>query len=133
MFLATPLSIALSSYSAAAKPVAITVQLRDEMQCGWPGPRIAVTFPTAERVASSIPRQAVLVDGKEPAAVVLSGRTVTLMVARPTGVMCDVVGPGTATIAFARAAGLGNPRTRGVYAVSVQRGKLVLHTSFRIR
>jgi len=44
-----------------------------------------------------------------------------------------VIGPGKATIEFTHAADLGNPRTRGVYPVSVQRGKLVLRTSFPIR
>lgn len=133
MFLATPVSIALSSYSAAARPVAIVLKLHYEMQCGWPGPAVAVTFPIAERMPPSVPQQAVLVNGKEPATAALSGRTVSLTIARPTGVMCDVIGPGTATIEFTRAAGLGNPRTRGVYPVMVQRGKLVLRTSFRIR
>ncbi|HET8895436.1 MAG TPA: hypothetical protein VFM96_15205 [Gaiellaceae bacterium] len=132
MFAAPPASIALSSYSAAAKPVAIVLKLQYEMQCGWPGPTIAVTFPTAERMAR-VPRQAVLVNGQEPATAALSRRTVSLTIARPKGVMCDVIGPGTATVEFTRAAGIGNPRTRGVYPVTVQRGKLVLRTSFRIR
>jgi hypothetical protein len=133
MFLAMPVSIALSSYSAAAKPVAITVKLRDEMQCGWPGPTIAVTFPIAERMPPSVPRQGVLVNGKEPARTTLSGRTVSIGVARPSGVMCDVIGPATATIEFTRTARIGNPKAPGLYLVSVQRGKLVLRTSFRIR
>ena len=133
MLLATPLSITLSNYGAAARPVAITVRARYEMQCGWPGPTIAVTFPTAERMPSSIPPQTVLVNGKKPVAVTLNGRTVLIGIARPSGVMCDVIGPGTATIVFTRAAGIGNPKARGVYSVSVQRGKLVLGTSFRIR
>ena len=132
MFLATPFSIVLSNYGAAARPVAITVKLHDEMQCGWPGPAIAVTFPTAERLPSSVPRQTVLVNGKVETAA-LSGRTIKITIARPSGVMCDVIGPGIATITFTRAAGIGNPKARGVYSVSVQRGKLVLRTSFRIR
>lgn len=132
MFAATPASIALSSYTAAARPVAIVLRLHYEMQCGWPGPTIAVTFPALERMPSSVPRRAVLVDGKEPTAAMLNERTVSLTIARPAGVMCDVIGPGIARVAFSRAAGFGNPRRPGTYAIVARHGAISLRADFLI-
>lgn len=126
-------SIALSSDHVAATPVAITLKLRYEMQCGWPGPGpLVVTFPTAERLPGKIAPGVVQLNGR-PAKANRSGHAVAVAVPPRGEVTCMVIGPGTATIEFKLAAGIGNPRTRGVYPISVQRGKLVLRTSFRIR
>ncbi len=127
-------SVSLSSNRAGANNVAVTLHLTYEMQCGWPGPGpLVVTFPAAERLPASIPVSAVLLNGNPGPKVTRSGRSVSVTVPPRKGVTCMVIGPGKATIEFTHAAGLGNPRTRGVYPISVQRGKLVLRTSFPIR
>jgi len=63
---------------------------------------------------------AIAVDGKQPFSVKLAGRTLSIAMPPPTGVMCDVIAPGTATILVSRAARLGNPPVAGTY-------KLVVH------
>lgn len=127
-------SVSLSSNRAGAKNVAVTFRLAYEMQCGWPGPGpLVVTFPAAERLPPKIAPAHVLLTGRPAPSVTRSGRTVSVAVPARSGMTCMVIAPGKATIEFTHAAGLGNPRTRGVYPVSVQRGKLVLRTSFPIR
>lgn len=126
-------SIALSSDRAGARPVDVVLTLRYTMQCGWPGPSIAVTFPAAERLPSRVATSSVLVNGKRPATVSLSGRTISIGIARPGAVMCDVIGPGTARIDFTRAAALGNPSATGTYAVAARHGPVSLRASFTIR
>jgi hypothetical protein len=71
------LAITLSSHAAAARPVAVELRATMSLQCGWPGPELDVVFPTAERLPNTIPRSAVTVDGKQPDAVVRSGRIVS--------------------------------------------------------
>lgn len=127
-------SITLSSNRAGANGVAVTLHVTYEMQCGWPGPGpLVVTFPAAERLPATIAPAHVLLNGRAAPKVTRAGRSMSVAVPARSGMTCMVIGPGKVTIAFTHAAGLGNPRTRGVYPVSVQRGKLVLHTSFRIR
>lgn len=128
-----PVAIALSSVLAGATPVAISVRTEYAMQCGWPGPRIEVVFPAAERLPARIAPAAVRMNGKPPAAVARSGSTVTLTIARPSGVMCDAIGPGTARIVFARAARIGNPRRGGRYRLTVRHGGQSATGAFSIR
>ncbi len=119
----------LSSTKAAAKPVALTIKLHYEMQCGQPGPgKAVVTLPAAVTVPSTIDEPAVLVNGKAAPAVSVSGHEVSIaMPAKRTGVTCMIIGPGTLTLTLTRAAGLGNPRSAGTYTVHVHRS--VLHTT----
>lgn len=127
-------SVSLSSNHAGANGVAVTLHLTYEMQCGWPGPGpLVVTFPPAERLPARLAAAHVLLDGHPAPKVARSGRNVSVGVPARTGVTCMVIGPGKVTIEFTHAAELGNPRTRGTYPISVQRGKLVLRTSFPIR
>ena len=127
-------SVSLSSNRAGASDVVVTLHLTYEMQCGWPGPGpLVVTFPAAERLPARVIAAHVLLNGRAAPQVTRSDRSVSVAVPARTGMTCMVIGPGKVTIEFTRAAGLGNPRKRGVYPVSVQRGKLVLRTSFRIR
>ena len=127
-------AVSLSSNRAGADNVAVTLHLTYEMQCGWPGPGpLVVTFPAAERLPPTIARAHVLLNGRPAASATRSGHTVSVGVPARSGMTCMVIGLGKATIEFTHAAGLGNPRAHGVYPVSVQRGKLVLRTSFPIR
>lgn len=71
---------------------------------------------------ASIRAGAVLVNGAAPRSVSRAGSVVTLAVHPTTGITCNVIGPGTITIVFTRAAGLGNPTASGTYRVSVRAG-----------
>jgi hypothetical protein len=130
--LAAPVTVSLSSHVAGTSPVALTLSATASLQCGWPGPELGVVFPSAERLPNTIPRPAVMVDGKQPAAVTRSGRTVTLSVPRPQ-VLCDAIGPAPVRITFTRAAGLGNPTRAGTYSITVEHGARTARGSFAIR
>jgi hypothetical protein len=127
---AAVMSVSLSSH-AAARPVAIEVRTTLSLQCGWPGPEMDVVFPSAERLPNTIPRAAVRVDGRPPAAVTRSGRTVSVLVSRPQ-VLCDAIGPATVRVTFTRAAGLGNPTRAGIYAIAVDHGGQTARGTFGI-
>jgi hypothetical protein len=68
------MTIALSTSHAAAHPVAVTLQLHHEMQCGYsrPGP-VVVRFPAQEQLPKRLPAGAVLADGSAHAATVVGG------------------------------------------------------------
>ena len=130
---AVALAVSLSSYLTGSAPVAMQLRMRYEMRCGWPGPRIDVVFPSAERLPARVAHTAVLVDGRPAAAVTRSGHSLSISVARPTGVQCDVIAPGTVRVNLTRAVGLGNPRRPGTYVISARHGALSLRGSFTIR
>lgn len=131
--LVAALAVALSTHAVGAAPVSVSIHATYEMQCGWPGPSIAVVFPAAERLPARIDRTAVLVNGAPPASVARTGRTVTLTIARPTGVLCDAIAPGTVRVVFTRAARLGNPRAAGTYTIEVRHRAAVLRGHFSVR
>jgi hypothetical protein len=109
--------------TAGARPVALTLKLRYEMQCGRPGPGpLVVSLPAAERVPHMIVRGSVLVDGKAPRTVSVSGHAITIALVPAHGITCMVIGPGTLTAVFTRAAGLGNPAAAGSYPIAVRIG-----------
>jgi len=112
----------------------VSIELRGtfELQCGWVGPHISVMFPKAERLPTRIAPEAVLIDGNHPTAATRSGRTVSLTIAPPTGVLCDSIGPGTVRIRFTRAARIGNPRSAGRYTVHAEHGASVATATFAV-
>lgn len=116
-------SAALSSAKVGARPVALTVKVHYEMVCGYPGQgKAIVTLPSAAFVPGRMSSAAVLVNGKPAPAVDVSGHDVAITLPpRPRGVSCMVVGPGTLTMTLTRAAGLGNPKRAGTYAIRVRR------------
>jgi len=127
-------TVSLSSARAGAGPVVVTVELGYTMQCGYPGPGpVLVGFPRQVRVPSVLPPSRVLVDGRPAPTVAVSGRTVSVGLAPPPQVMCDVLGPGRLTIVFRRAAGFGNPVRAGNYAITVRRGTALFSAPFTIR
>jgi hypothetical protein len=112
---------------AGAQPTALTLTLRFRMTCGRPGAGpIVVSLPAAENVPRAIARSDVLVGGKPPLTATISGHTVTLTLPRSQGVTCMVIAPGTLTIRFTHAAGLGNPSAAGTYALPVRVGARIL-------
>ncbi len=113
--------------------MSIDLRATFELQCGWVGPRIDVIFPKAQRLPVRVAPEAVLVDGRRPAAVTRSGQTVSLTIPRPTGVMCDSIGPGTVRIRFTSAARIGNPRHAGRYTVHAEHGASVATATFAVR
>jgi hypothetical protein len=127
------LVVSLGTHAAGAGPVAIGLRATYDMRCGWPGPSIAVVFPAAERLPAHVGRAAVQVNGKPPAAVTQTGRTVSLTIARPAGAMCDSITEGTARITFTRAAGIRNPSRAGQYEIEVRHGTTALSGRFSIR
>lgn len=128
---ALALAVLLSTHAAGAS-VQVTLRATYVMQCGWPGPQVRVVFPSAERVPARIPRGSVLVDGKAPASLTRTGSAVSLRIARPSGVMCDAMGPGTVRIEFTRSAHIGNPARAGRYVMRVAHGRSVAHATFTV-
>ena len=123
----------LSSAHAGARPVALVVSLRTELQCGkLRGSSLALTFPAAARLPRTIGASAIAVQGKQPSSVKLANRTLSITLSRPTGVMCNVIGPGTAKIVVSRAAQLGNPATAGAYKLGVHYGTETLQATLKI-
>ena len=129
----TPISPGLGSATAVAapdgsamRPVELRLSLVVELQCGkLQRGSILVALPAAMHVASSIPRSAVLVNGRPVAAMSVTGHSIGLTTAATPsgGVLCDVMAPGKVSIVFTRAAGLGNPGSAGSYPVTLRAGR----------
>jgi hypothetical protein len=117
------LAVTLSSHSAGARPVAVTIAMHYEMQCGWPGPGVlTIRFPNAMVLPKQIATAAVVVDEKVSTGVSVAGRTVSVQLPQRPRIMCDVIGPGTVTVSFARGARIGNPKAAGSYALVAAHG-----------
>jgi hypothetical protein len=117
------LAVSISSHQPNARPVAVALTLHYEMQCNWPGPgSLTIRFPAAMAVPARIAPGSVLVDRKVPSAVSVSGGdTVTVSLPPRPQIMCDLIGPGTLTVTFSRAARIGNPKAAGSYLVRATR------------
>jgi hypothetical protein len=109
---------------AAARPAALTVTLGYEMQCGYPGAGpVRITLPAAIGLPAHLTRKEVLVDGREAQSAALAGGTVTVGLAAPPRVMCDVIGPGRLTVEILPSASLVNPARAGSYPVAISVGQ----------
>jgi hypothetical protein len=126
-------SASLSSVHAGARPVALVVSLHTELQCGkLRGGALALTFPAAARLPRTMHTSAIAVQGKRPSSVKLANRTLSITMSRPTGVMCNVIAPGTVKILVSRAAQLGNPAAAGAYKLGVHYGTETLEATLTI-
>jgi hypothetical protein len=126
-------SARLSNVHAGARPVALVVSLHTELQCGkLRRNALALVFPAAARLPRTMSASEIAVDGKRPRSVKLTGRTLSITIAPPTGVMCNVIAPGTAKILVSRAAQLGNPAAAGTYKLAVRYGTQTLTAQLRI-
>jgi hypothetical protein len=112
---------------SGARPAALRLTLRTELQCGrLRGGPVIVVFPAAERMPTTLQAGDVLVNGKALDAS-LTGHVVSIALPKTTGVTCDVIGPGTVSVVFTKAANLGNPMASGTYHVSLRvRGKIAV-------
>ena len=125
MIPAPSIAVTLSTAHAGARPVAVTLRLRYEMQCGWPGPgSLVVRFPPGMRLPAGLPAGAVLVNGKGATAAGPScaSHEITVGLPKRPQIMCDSIGPGTLTVAFTHAARLGNPKAAGSYVLRATHG-----------
>ena len=132
--LATSLEVALSSAKAGARPVAVTLKVHAELQCGrLTGGALVFRFPAAERLPARMAGGDVKIAGQPVKAVAVHGRDVTITPRPRTGVMCDVIAPGTVPIVLTKPANVGNPAASGLYTVSLVRGRTATSAHFRIR
>jgi hypothetical protein len=134
--LAAPATATLSSSASGAKPVALALTFRSELQCGrLTGGALVLKLPRKALVPPAIAASAVLVGGKQSAHVAVAGRLITVALpTRPQGIMtCDSIVVGLAKIVVTRAAGLGNPKPRGNYTVTVTHGAETFAAPLKIR
>ena len=126
-------TVALSNNHAGARPVALTVSFRTELQCGrLQGRTVSLQLPQAERMPASVPASAVLIGTSTASRVAVSGRTLEIGLPVPHGVTCEALAPGVVRIAVARAANLGNPAAAASYAVVVRHATGVARGVMRI-
>src|SRR5215813_3296995 len=117
----TKMSAAQSSYLSGAHNVKLTLVLRYEMQCGYPGQApLNVTVPG--RIAAPAKRLGVLVNGKPARTFSVHGKTFTIAMPVRPQVMCDVIGPGNLIVEIQPRAGVVNPAKRARYQVTARKG-----------
>lgn len=121
--LAKSASIAADPALAGARPVSVTVTLGYEMQCGYPGAGpVRIALPAGMALPARLSRAEVLVDGREARSAALADGTVTVGLAGPPRVICDVIGPGRLTVEILPSASLGDPAHAGSYPVAISVG-----------
>jgi hypothetical protein len=115
MAFGSSMTVTASPHAAGARGVRLTVTLRYEMQCGYPGAgALVVTFPRAVKLPARFPAASVRLAGR-PVVARVRGRKVTVRVGPHKGLMCDLIGPGSLKLAFTQAAKLANPGQAGSY------------------
>ena len=118
---------------AGAHGVRLTLILHYYMQCGYAGAGpVAVTFPTALKLPKQFATGAVTLAGKSVNASV-DGHQVTVNVPRHKGQLCDLMGRGSLTLSFARAAKLANPAHAGSYRFKATHGQRAFAAELAIK
>jgi uncharacterized protein (DUF58 family) len=126
------LHVALSATRAGATNVRVQLTERAELQCGRPTPgTITVTLPTAMGVPATLARGAVRLNGAAVAAHI-TGHRVSFVVPPPTGVICDVIGPGSFTVTLTSGAHLRNPSSAGSYRYSLTYNRRTITGAARV-
>jgi hypothetical protein len=109
------MTVAATPHVAGADGVRLDLTLHYFMQCGYAGAGpLVVTFPKGLKLPKQFPTGAITLAGK-PVTANVAGRRVTVTVAPHKGMLCDVMGRGSLTLAFGRAANLTNPVHPGSY------------------
>jgi hypothetical protein len=112
---ALSMTVSATPHAARAHGVRLTLTLRYEMQCDYPGAGpLVVTFPSALTLPQQFPAGAVEW-GQKPLAAQVDGQRVTVTIPRHKGVLCDLMGPGSLTLTFTPTAKLANPARAGSY------------------
>ena len=119
-------TVTLSSATAGASNVALTVQIPTVLQCGRPtGTPVVLTLPRAARVPRAIATSAVRVNGVPPSKVAVTGNVVTVGLPAHKGITCFALVDGMMKLTFAPSAAFGNPPGAGTYAIGIRQGKTV--------
>jgi hypothetical protein len=127
-------TVDLSSHRAGARPVALTLRLHYQMQCGWPGPGpLTIHFPTQMTVPPAIAPAAILINGNTAGRIGGGGHRIALDLPPRPQILCDAIAPGTLTVRFTGAARLGNPTTPGTYRLHATKAALAFAATLRIR
>jgi hypothetical protein len=127
------MTVTASSHVAGARRVRLTLTLRYEMQCDYPGGGpLVVTFPKGLRLPRNFAAGTVRLEGN-PVAAKVAGAQVTVTVAPHKGILCDVMGRGSLTLAFTRDAKLANPRRAGSYRFRATHGRRSFTAKLAIR
>jgi hypothetical protein len=114
--------LAEGSTHAGAAHVRLTIELRYEMQCEYPGSApVVLTLPG--HVPGLLDRITVLVNGKAARGVSARGHRVTVEMPLRPRIMCDLIGPGLLTIELTPRAGYRNPAAGGRYRVTAEQGR----------
>jgi hypothetical protein len=134
--IATPspaaLHVALSATRAGATNVRVQLTEHTELQCGRPTTgTITVTLPAAVGVPTTLARGAIKLNDAAVAAHI-AGHRITFVVPRPTGVICDVIGPGSFTITLTAGAHLRNPSHAGTYRFSLTYNRRTSSSAVRV-
>lgn len=103
--------LAVAAAMAAASPAVHVSVSGFPIVCGQPRGTVRIVFPTAVRVAPSISPTHVRLNGGVPERVSVAGRTVTIVLPRPAGIMCHSIALGPLSIRFADGLRLGTART----------------------
>lgn len=126
------MTVTASPNTATAHPARLTVTLRYEMQCGYPGAGpLVVTFPSAVTLPKRFAAGAVRLGGKSIVAT-RAGRQVTVTIAPPKDTLCNLVGPGSLKLEFTRKAKLANPKRAGSYHFTASHGTHALASKLAI-
>lgn len=127
------MTVTASPAAASAHPTRLTLTLRYEMQCGYPGAGpLVVRFPPAVRLPKRFAAGAVRLLGK-PIAATRAGRQVTVTIGPPSGQLCTLLGPGSVKLVFTRKARLANPKRAGSYRFTAMHGKHTFTSKLAIR
>jgi hypothetical protein len=112
--------VTASPRAARARAVHLTVTLRYEMRCGYPGGGpLVVTFPSALKLPQRLAARAVRLAGK-PIEAEVKARSVIVTIPPPKGVLCNLMGLGSVTLSFTHAAKVANPARAGSYTFTAR-------------
>ena len=126
------MSVTSSSYAAGARAVRLTVVLRYEIQCGYPGAApVELTLPG--RVPATVRTSTVLVNGKPTRSVTVHGHDLTIAMPLRPQIMCDSITMGRLTLVLTAGAGVANPAAVGSYSVRASKGSLRFAARLTIR
>jgi hypothetical protein len=126
------MTVTLSSHAASARGVRLTVVLRYEQQCGYPGAApVVLTVPGG--LPTAVPAASVLVNGKPARKVAVRGHNVTVTMPPRPQILCDSITLGRLTLVVTQAAALENPAAAGSYLVEARKGSLAFSSRIAIK